>query len=59
MYIRKMNYLPSDLWMIIIQYQTYMGDYNPAIFNKQYQMVLKKYNKKWNSQNEITLMKLK
>lgn len=40
-------YLPDELWLIIIKYQTQMGDYNPSIFNKQYQRVLKQYNKNW------------
>jgi hypothetical protein len=42
-----MSYLPDELWMIIIKYQTQMRDYNPTIFSKQYQKVLKKYNKNW------------
>lgn len=39
-------YLPDDLWIIIIKYQTIFGDYNPSIFNKQYLKNNIHYNKK-------------
>lgn len=42
-------YLPDEIWLIIIKYQTLFCDYNPAIFNKQYQRLIKKYNKNWES----------
>ncbi len=41
-------YLPDEIWLIIIKYQTKNEDYNPIIFNKQYQKVLKQYNKNCN-----------
>ena len=49
-----MGYLPDELWLIIIKYQTQMGDYNPSIFSKQYQKILKHYNKNWIKNQEYT-----
>ena len=44
-------YIPDELWLIIINYQTKFEDYNPMIFNKQYQKCLKQYIRTTNWEN--------
>ncbi len=40
-------YLCDDVWRIIIKYQYRTGDYNPAVFCRQYKRLLNERDKNW------------